>query len=218
MAIRKKGVSVIITSLNEDKNLRILYRKINNELKKRDYYNYEIIFIDDGSTDKTEKVLKEIIRTNPKVKAIFFDKNYGKTRAIEAGVNLAKSDIVVTMDADLQHDPKEIHKLVEKIQEGYDVVTGQRINRDDSFVRMFFSRGVNFLLYKFTGFKAKDFYCGFKAFKRKTAKDLGLFSDLYRFVAFLAYQKNLKTTEIPIMYLPRKHGKSKYGFGIVKRA
>lgn len=220
LAVAKKNnisVSIIIAVLNEEKNLPILHSRLETALDKQDYSSYELIFVDDGSTDKTKQVLKRICRSDKHARAIVFDRNYGKTRAIEAGANSARCEVLVTIDADLQHDPDEIYKLVNKISDGYDVVTGQRVNRDDALVRMVFSRIVNYMVYLFTGFKAKDFYSGFKAFRRSVVDQLGLFSDLYRFVAYLAFQKGLKTVEVPIRYLPRKHGKSKYGFGLIKR-
>ena len=219
LVVAKKNISVsiVVAALNEERNLPILYVGLMKAMEKQKYSRYEIIFIDDGSVDRTSLVLKKLSNSDQHVKAIVFNKNYGKTRAIEAGVNLSVSDVIVTLDADLQHDPEEIHKLVDKILEGYDVVTGQRVNRDDALVRMVFSRIVNYMVYLFTGFEAIDFYSGFKAFRRGVVEELGLFSDLYRFIAYLAYQKGLKTVEVAIRYLPRKHGKSKYGFGLIKR-
>jgi glycosyltransferase involved in cell wall biosynthesis len=218
--MKKKDVHVSVVSalLNEKDHLEILHSKVRESLTAAGYGNFEIIFVDDGSTDGSRKIIRKLCRKNSRTRAVIFDRNYGKTAAIEAGVNIAKGNVVVTIDSDLQHDPEEIQLLVDQIIKGYDVVTGKRVERKDAFHRMIFSKVVNYSVYLFTGYKTEDFYCGFKCFKKEMVDDLGIFSDLYRFIAYMARQKDLKVIEIPITSLPRKFGASKYRIRLITRA
>ena len=149
---------------------------------------------------------------------IFFDQNYGKTAALEAGIEASRGSLIVTLDSDLQHDPLEISRLVKKINQGYDVVTGWRQKRRDSWSRIFFSKMVNLSVSGLTGFKAHDFYCGFKCYKKKIVDDLGLFGDLYRFVAYLAFRKGFRVAEVPVTYHYRQHGHSQSSIKLFRRA
>lgn len=215
--IREITISAIIPVFNEEKNIKLLYSKLSKGLSKTGK-NFEIIFVNDGSSDNSEIVLRNIFKKDDRVSVVLFKKNYGKNAALEAGIGISRGRLIVTLDSDLQHDPSEIYKLVEKIDEGYDLVTGWRKKRRDPLPRIFFSKLVNFSLFLITRFRAHDFYCGFKCYKRKVVEKLGLYGDLYRFIAYLAYLKGFKVGEAPITYHYRKFGKSKYGFRLFRRA
>jgi glycosyltransferase involved in cell wall biosynthesis len=211
------AVSAIVPVFNEVKNLRQLYQKLKAGLLKVDK-DFEIVFVNDGSSDESERVLKQIHKKDSRVCLVCFDRNYGKTAALEAGVETARGEILVLLDSDLQHDPLEIPKLVAKVKEGFAVVTGWRRKRRDKFHRVLFSKVVNGALFLLTGFKAHDFYCGFKCYRRKLVRELGIHSDLYRFVAYLAYRKGLKVAEVPVTYHYRQFGRSQSSLKLLKRA
>jgi len=213
----KVAVSAIIPVFNEAENLRLLYSKLKSGLSQVDK-SFEIIFINDGSSDKSEEILKKIYQKDKRVSIISFDQNYGKTPALEAGINLSRGRLLVLLDSDLQHDPLEIPKLVRKIKEGYDMVTGWRKKRRDPWHRIIFSKIVNLFVFLLTGFKAHDFYCGFKCYKRELVEKLGIYGDLYRFAAYMAYRKGFKVTEAPVTYHYRKFGRSQSSFKFFKRA
>ncbi len=206
-------VSVVIPVYNEEKNIPILYRELVDVLKKLPY-DYEIIFIDDGSTDKTMEVLSDIASKDKKLKVISFARNFGQTPAMMAGMDAAKGDVIVTMDGDLQNDPSDIPKLLEKINEGYDVVSGWRKNRKDTFIsRRLPSVIANWLIGKLTGVKIHDYGCTLKAYRTNVIKRLRLYGEMHRFIPALASNVTSvnRIVEIPVKHHPRIHGKSKYG-------
>lgn len=211
------SVSVIVPAFNEEKSLFILYSEIKKSLTNLNC-GYEIIFVDDGSTDKTRKILKEISSKDKKVKSISLKINSGKTIAQEIGIKLSKSEVIITMDGDFQHDPEDIPKFLNKMSEGYDVIVGWRQARNDSFPRIFFSKIVNFLVLLLTGFRAHDFYCGFKAYRREVVEKIKPHGDLFRFITLLAEKKGFRTAEVPIACRSRRFGRSKYGLKLFKRA
>lgn len=211
------SVSIIIPVFNEGKNINLLYAQLQQKLPQISKF-VEIIFVNDGSFDQTSKVLQNIKKANKKVKVVSLKRNYGKTFALETGIKFSKGEIIVTLDSDLQHDPNDMPKLIRKISEGYDVVTGWRTKRRDPLPRIIFSKVVNFFVFLLTGFYAHDFYCGFKCYRREIVKRLNFHGDVFRFIALLASRKGFKTAEVPIAYRYRKFGKSKYGWqGLVKR-
>ena len=204
-------ISVVIPAYNERENVTPLYEKLVEVLKDIGR-EFEIIFVDDGSTDGTFEVLKNIAEKDRRVKVIKFRRNYGQTAAIYAGFDHAKGDVIVTMDADLQNDPEDIPRLLEKIEEGYDIVSGWRKDRKDPLItRRVPSRIANWVISKVTGVKLHDYGCTLKAYRSSIAKRYRLYGDMHRFLPALAKRFGAKITEIPVRHHPRLHGRSKYG-------
>jgi glycosyltransferase involved in cell wall biosynthesis len=202
-------LSIVIPVLDEKKSIKPLYRKLSEVLKKIADTDYEILFVDDGSTDGTDKEIKNIHDVH--FKAIIFRRNFGKAAALAAGFKFSSGEIIITMDGDLQDDPEEIPKFLEKIKEGYDLVSGWKKERKDPFSRRIASYIFNKTVARSSGLKIHDFNCGFKAYKRETAHDLDLYGELYRFIPALVYKDGFKVTEIVVRHHPRSYGRSKYG-------
>jgi len=208
-----KKVSVVIPVFNEEENVPILYERL-KEVLEGIPYDYEIIFVNDGSTDRTGEVLEEIAKKDPKVKVIEFARNFGQTPAMVAGMDYATGDVIVTMDGDLQNDPKDIPRLLEKIEDGHDVVSGWRKNRKDAAVsRKLPSKVANWLIGKLTGVRIHDYGCTLKAYRSDVIKRVRLYGELHRFIPALAstVTSTDKIIEIPVEHHPRIYGKSKYG-------
>jgi len=206
-------VSIVIPIYNEEESVGTLYEKIVNTMNKLPY-DYEIIAVDDGSTDNTFNKLKEIASKDKRLKVISFKRNYGQTAAMFAGFQHASGDVVITMDADLQNDPADIPILIEKINEGYDVVSGWRKNRKDPFFsRTLPSKIANYIISNATGVYLHDYGCSLKAYKKDIAKNFRLYGDMHRFLPALAKGLGAKITEVPVSHHPRLYGKSKYGIG-----
>lgn len=218
---RKPYISIVIPLYNEEESLRELFAQIVHVMKrmKRSTLNknstwYEVIFIDDGSTDKSFAVLQKIYNKNPGiVKAVRFRRNFGKAAALMAGFREAQGEIIITMDADLQDDPQEIPSLVEMLNDSYDLVSGWKKRRHDSPIFKFPSRIANALTSKFTGLHIHDLNCGLKAYKKDVVKDLKIYGDLYRYIPVLAHQSGYKVGEKVVQHHPRKYGHSKYTVG-----
>lgn len=214
---RRKDISVVIPVFNEEENIKLLYprlKQVLDSLKK----DYEIIFVDDGSTDKTPVLLHKICTEDRKVKGIIFRRNFGQTAAISAGFDYADGKIILTLDADLQNDPKDIPQLIKKIEEGYDVVSGWRAERKDPFLsRRLPSRISNWLISFFTGVKLHDYGCTLKAYRREIAKDIKLYGEMHRFIPALASWVGASICEVKVSHRPRKYGKSKYDFSRINR-
>lgn len=204
-------ISIIIPAKNESQSIEPLYKEITEVLAKLKK-NYEIIFIDDGSTDNTFEKITRLAKKNKRVIGIKLRGNFGKSIALQIGFQKAKSEIIITMDADLQDDPKEIPHFLERIKEGFDVVSGWKKKRHDPLSKRIPSLVVNTIVRKISGLKIHDTNCGFKAYKAIVVKNLNLYGDLYRFIPVLAAKQNFKITEIPINHRQRKYGKSKYGW------
>jgi len=201
-------ISIIIPTYNEEKNIPLLYKSLNSVLGK---YNYEIIFVDDGSIDNTFNIIEDISQKDKKVKVISFQRNYGKSAALSAGFDNSKGDIIITLDADLQDDPKEIPRFVEKIKNGYDLVVGWKFKRKDPLTKIIPSKFFNFLTSVLTKVKIHDINCGFKAYRKGVVKNINVYGELHRYIPILAFWKGYKIGEIKIEHHPRKYGKSKYG-------
>jgi glycosyltransferase involved in cell wall biosynthesis len=211
MATRsKKDVSFVIPVYNEEKNLQVLYRELTaagGTLRG----SYEIIFVDDGSSDGSFPALREIQAGDPRVKIIRLRKNFGQTAALSAGFDHARGGIIITLDADLQNDPADAPLLVAKIDEGYDIVCGWRIKRKDKFVsRRLPSKIANWIISMVTKVKLHDYGCTLKAFRGELVKHIKLYGEMHRFIPAIASTMGTAIAEVPVNHRPRLHGKSKY--------
>lgn len=209
-------LSVIVPVFNEEGNIALLYKEVKNVLlslyKKREISDYEIIFINDGSRDNTQKILEDLRKNDNNLKIVEFRKNFGQTPALKAGFDLSKGDLIVTMDGDLQNDPSDIPRLIEKLKEGYDVVSGWRFNRRDSLGKKISSKIMNFLRRNLIGDNLHDYGCSLKIYKKECIKDLELFGQLHRYITGYLYIKGYRIGEIKVNHRPRKSGKTKYKF------
>jgi glycosyltransferase involved in cell wall biosynthesis len=206
-----KVISVVIPIFNEERNIAPLYRGLKAVLEGMEA-EYEVIFIDDGSDDAGNTVLQEIAEEDKGIKVIQFRKNFGQTAAIAAGVEHARGEVIVTMDGDGQNDPKDIPRLLEKLEQGYDVASGWRNNRKDPFLNKKFPSAVaNRLISWLTGVKLHDYGCTLKAYRREILKDVRLYGEMHRFIPAYASWVGARITELKVAHHPRKHGRSKYG-------
>jgi glycosyltransferase involved in cell wall biosynthesis len=206
-------LSVVIPAYNEEENVPILYEKLKKVLDGLGQ-DYEIIFVDDGSIDGTYQRLKQLAEKDSRLKVIRFKRNYGQTAAMSAGFEHAKGDVIITLDADLQNDPEDIPLLLEKLKEGYHVVSGWRKDRKDPFLsRKLPSMVANWLISKITGVHLHDYGCTLKAYRAEVVKDLELFGDMHRFLPALTKRRGARITEVVVRHHPRMFGRSKYGIG-----
>lgn len=204
-------ISIIIPVYNEADNLPILHDKLLSTLRATSK-TYEIIYIDDGSSDDSMKILEDIHKKSQKTKIVQLSKNFGQTAALTAGIEYAKGDIMVLMDADLQNDPVDIPRLLKKLEEGYDVVSGWRkIRKDPLFTRKLPSFLANKLISWSTGVYLHDYGCTLKAYKREFLKHIRLYGEMHRFIPAYASWYGGKVCEIVVNHHPRIHGSSKYG-------
>lgn len=204
-------ISIIIPLFNEEENIEKLFVELYDVLRSMDK-GFEVIAIDDGSTDNTFAILQKIHNNYEKLKIIRFGVNFGQTAAIAAGFNHAEGDTVITIDGDLQNDPKDIPALVSKAQEGFDVVSGWRKNRKDSFItRRLPSYMANKLISRITGVHLHDYGCTLKAYRRDIVKKLDLYGEMHRFIPALARWIGASIAEIEVNHRERTAGKSKYG-------
>lgn len=212
----KRTLSIIIPVYNEEGSIKPLLSKISDNIEKllnqKTITDYEIILISDGSTDKSEEIIKQARAQNNHIKLITFRANFGKSRALETGFKFANGDIIITMDADLQDDPKEIGRFIAKIDEGYDLVSGWKENRLDPLEKRIPSKLFNWVTSKFSGIKIHDFNCGFKAYKKEVAKSISVYGEFHRYIPVLAKRNGFKVTEISVEHHKREHGKSKFGY------
>lgn len=214
----RPSIAVIIPVFNEQGNIKKLYEEIRTALSARS--SYEIVFVDDGSTDESFKILKRISSKSKSVKVVKLMTNYGQSSAIAAGIASSNGQIIVTMDSDLQHNPKDILLLVKKIEEGYHVVCGWRKNRNssDSLIKKTIpSWGANFLIRALTGSKLNDSTGGMRAFTRRVADTIPLYGEIHRFLPILAIWKGFKVTEVPISVRKRGAEKTHYSFARIFR-
>ena len=210
-----RKVSVLIPAYNEQDSVIKLYDQIIdsiNVMKKQEQVSdYEIWFVNDGSTDKTEQMILDLIDKDEKVHIISFRKNFGKSPALQVGFRHVSGDIVFTLDADLQDDPAEFSRFVEKIDEGYDLVVGWKYNRLDPLEKRLPSKLFNAVTSANSGVKLHDFDCGFKCFKAEVVRSLDVYGELHRYIPVLAQRKGFRITEITVNHRTREHGHSKYG-------
>lgn len=205
-----KKISIVIPLFNEEESLKPLAFEIRKALKSI-ACDFEAIFVDDGSTDKSLKVIKEITHIDPKFKYISFRKNYGKSAALQIGFKNVTGDVVITMDADLQDDPNEIPNLVQKLEEGNDLVSGWKKKRFDPLIKRYSSKFFNFVTGVMSGIKIHDFNCGLKAYRREVVKNLNVYGELHRYMPVLADWQGFKIAEIIVKHHPRRYGKTKFG-------
>jgi glycosyltransferase involved in cell wall biosynthesis len=204
-------LSVVIPIKDEEDNLFPLYHRLCDALAPLPV-PFEIVIVDDGSMDRSANRLFELAAKDERVKVVRLRRNFGQTAALMAGIDHASGGVLVTMDGDLQNDPRDIPALVEKLEEGFDVVLGQRVNRRDSFlIRTFPSRVANWLIRKVTGVPFRDFGCTLRAMRREVAESLPLYGEMHRFVPALAQQGGARLAQIPVHHNPRLAGKTKYG-------
>jgi len=204
-------LSLVIPMYNEQDNIAPLREQLTAAMNELGH-DYEIIIVNDGSRDQTEARLRELATVDPHFKIINFRKNFGQTAAMMAGIDYASGDIIIGMDGDLQNDPKDIGKFLEKIDEGYDVVSGWRVNRKDAAIkRNFPSRVANWLISRISGVHLHDYGCSLKAYKTDVVKGVKLYGEMHRFIPIYASWQGARVTEIPVDHHPRIHGSSKYG-------
>lgn len=206
-------ISVLIPAYNEEESLIELYNKVTDSLKSLGggINSYEIWFVNDGSTDGTESVIKGLASRDENVHLISFRKNFGKSPALDAGFHHVTGDVIFTMDADLQDDPKEFPCFLKKIEEGYDLVVGWKLNRLDPIEKRLPSKLFNKVTSRASGITLHDFDCGFKCFRREVIESIDLYGELHRYIPVLAYRKGFHITEIAVEHHKREHGRSKYG-------
>src|SRR5437016_10121301 len=203
--------SIVVPLYNEEASVTPLYVRLTQVMAGLDE-PYEIVFVDDGSTDQTLKALYEIYESDSRVSIVTLRRNFGQTPALKAGFDAARGRIIISMDGDLQHDPEEIPAFITKLEEGYDIVSGWRAQRRDTWLtRRLPSRIANWMMAKLSGVPLHDFGTTFKAYRRETIQNLPLYGELHRFIPALAAWSGARITEIPVTNPPRQHGKSKYG-------
>jgi glycosyltransferase involved in cell wall biosynthesis len=205
-------VSVVIPLFNEGENVRPLYRSLRSVMDKSGYV-WEVIFVDDGSTDTTFKLLQELHKQDDDhVRVIRLRRNFGQTAALAAGFDAARGATIVCLDGDLQNDPQDIARLVEKLDEGYDAVSGWRVHRQESFwLRRLPSRVANWLISQTTGVHLHDYGCTLKAYRAELVKELRLYGEMHRFIPALMWGNGGRIAELSVQHGPRLHGQSKYG-------
>ena len=212
MSLQSFKVSVVAPLLNEQDNIKPLCQQLTKTLS--DKYDYEIIFIDDGSTDNSLNILRGLQKSDPKIHIISFRRNFGQTAALSAGFEHAKGDIVVAIDADLQNDPADIPKMIEKLNEGFDVVSGWRKKRHDKAVtRLLPSKLANWLISKSTCVNLHDFGCTLKAYRKEVLTQTKLYGEMHRFIPALASWSGARIAELVVNHRPRTAGAAKYGLG-----
>jgi glycosyltransferase involved in cell wall biosynthesis len=203
-------LSIVIPLLNEEENLKPLYQKLTDALQSVGR-PYEIIFVNDGSTDGSAEVLTELFKDDPAVQIIHFHQNFGKTAALTAGFRHSRGQVIITLDADLQDDPTEIPAMLDKLNEGYDLVAAWRYHRQDPLDKTLPSRMFNWAVSTFSRVQLHDFNCGFKMYRRAVTEQISLYGDFHRFIPLLAASKGFRLTELPVQHHPRYAGVSKYG-------
>jgi len=204
------ALSIVIPVFNEEENLQPLHQSLTQILTE---YSYELVFVDDGSTDGSLKELVNLTETDSKhTRVVELGRNYGQTAAIAAGIDYSDGEVVVLMDADLQNDPADIPMMLEKINDGFDVVSGWRVDRRDTFLtRTLPSRIANWLISKVTSVPLHDYGCTLKAYRREVLRGFRLYGEMHRFIPAYAGSVGAKIIEVPVRHHPRKSGKAKYG-------
>lgn len=215
--VAEPEISVVVPFYNEEDNIEELYQRLKEVLDGLGR-SYELIFVDDGSRDRTPEILQNIFKLDKKVKVVRLRRNFGQTAALQAGFDEARGEIIISMDGDLQHDPADIPAFLTKLEEGYDIVSGWRKRRVDNLIfRRLPSWVANRLMRWLSGVPIHDFGTTFKAYRREAIKGIQLYGELHRFIPALISRTGFRITEIPIRNIVRQKGKSKYGLGRVRR-
>lgn len=205
------SLSLVIPVYNEEENLPILFEAVSKAMKPLKG-SWEVIFVNDGSTDRSLEVLRKLAAKDKHVRVIVFRRNFGQTAAISAGIDYAKGDVVVLLDADLQNDPADIPMLLSKLNEGYDVVSGWRKDRkDNAITRTLPSVMANSLISWVTGVHLHDYGCTLKAYRREVLDEFHLYGETHRFIPVFAHSVGARIAELPVHHHPRLHGKANYG-------
>lgn len=204
-------VSIVIPFLNEEESLEELFSRI-KKTADNSHLSFEVCFVDDGSTDNSLGVVKNLRKTFSNIKILSFRKNYGKSAALSEGFKLAEGDNIITMDADLQDDPAEIPNLIQKLDEGFDMVSGWKKKRHDPISKTLPSKFFNFITSFLTGIKIHDFNCGLKAYRRDVIKEIPVYGELHRYLPVLAHWRGFRVGEIVVQHHARKYGVTKFGW------
>jgi glycosyltransferase involved in cell wall biosynthesis len=205
--------SIVVPFHNEEENVTVLYARL-KQVMEQVGDSFELVFVDDGSSDRTYKLLEEIAAVDSRVLVVKLRRNFGQTSALAAGFDHASGAFIISMDGDLQHDPNEIPNFIEKLEEGYDVVSGWRAQRIDSFImRRLPSRCANWLMARLSGVDIHDFGTTFKAYRREVIQNIPLYGEMHRFIPALASWYGASICEVPIKNVNRERGKSHYGIG-----
>jgi glycosyltransferase involved in cell wall biosynthesis len=206
------NVSLVVPVYNEEENLSLLFDAIHKVMDALDHA-WELILVDDGSRDNSLAVLNELVAKDPQhVRVVVFRRNFGQTAAIAAGIDHATGEIVILLDADMQNDPADIPMLLAKLDDGYDVVSGWRKDRKDTYLtRTLPSNAANWLISTVTGVHLHDYGCTLKAYRRDVLTDFRLYGEMHRFIPVFAHAVGARIAEIPVHHHPRKYGKAKYG-------
>jgi glycosyltransferase involved in cell wall biosynthesis len=202
--------SIVVPFHNEEENLPELYRRLTVVMEALDE-DYELIFVDDGSFDRTQAILKDICALDPRVIGLRLRRNFGQTAALAAGFDYARGEVIIAMDGDLQHQPEDIPRFVARLEEGYDLVSGWRQNRRDGLLRTFPSRVANWLMALASGVAIHDFGTTFKAYRREVLERIPIYGQMHRFIPAMASIEGAQIAEVPIEDKPRINGKSHYG-------
>jgi glycosyltransferase involved in cell wall biosynthesis len=203
-------ISIVVPVYNEVENIPLLHTAIMDAMEG---HNYEVLYVDDGSTDGSVEALENVVESdNNHSRLIELRRNFGQTAAMAAGIDNARGEVIVTLDADLQNDPKDIPKLLEQIDQGYDVASGWRVDRKDTFLtRTIPSRIANWIISKVTGVRLHDYGCTLKAYRREVLEGFHLYGEMHRFIPAYAGMVGAKIIEVPVRHHPRRFGQAKYG-------
>ena len=203
-------LSIIVPLFNESDSLAELHREICQSCDEHEI-EFEIIFIDDGSSDESWSIVDSLSSADERVSGIRFRRNFGKAAALTVGMQAARGDLIMMMDADLQDDPAEIPQFLAKLEEGYDLVNGWKQRRLDPWHKVYPSKVFNGMVSRLTGLKLHDHNCGLKLFRADVANEIRIYGELHRFISVLAHARGFRVTEVPIQHRSRQHGVSKYG-------
>ena len=205
-------LSVIIPAFDEEESIALLFGHLKRILDKIAPDAYEVLFVDDGSRDSTLKIMRELYEKNDCVRVFSHRKNFGKAQAMATGFDYARGKYIFTLDADMQDDPDEIPRFIEKLEQGYDLVIGWKAHRKDPFLKVISSRFFNWTNMMVFGLHLHDINCGFKAYRREVIEETEVYGELHRYVPILAHSRGFKITEIKVKHHPRKYGRTKYNW------
>ena len=203
-------ISVVVPVRDEELTVERLYDELSQALSERGE-PWEVVFVDDGSRDGTHTALVRLHASAPNIRVVRLRRNVGKAAALDAGFREVEGDVVVTIDGDLQDDPAEIPRLLAKLDEGYDLVTGWKTHRNDPFARRVLSRIFNTVTGRLSGVRLHDMNCGLKAYRAEVVEGMQLYGELHRYIPVLAHYRGYRVTELPVNHRPREHGRSNYG-------